>query len=162
MKRLAPSLIVLAALALAAGAAQGSWPLAAAALGCGAVWLAGELRGWPWAPAFGLTSALALGALGMFLQLAPLAMLTGGCAALAAWDLGEFARRLGGVGRVDDRPALVSAHLRRLLAALGAGWALGALALVARFGLSFEWALALAVVALFGLSRLMGWMRPRS
>ena len=159
MKWLIATSAALAALALAVAALATGWPLAALALALGATWLVGTWRGWPWAPALGLAGVLGLGAVGALLRLPALALLTGACLALIAWDLDGFARRVASASQVADADSLTRAHIRRLLAAVAAAWALGAAAVSARMRLGFDWALLLGLLALFSLWWVMRWRR---
>ena len=91
-------------------------------------------------------------AAGVLLGVAGALALAGVVAGLAGWDLGRFARRAHGAGLAAGE-ALERAHLRRLLLVLGAGLALGGLALSLRVSLSFGWALLLAGLAIGALAR---------
>lgn len=75
--------------------------------------------------------------------------------ALAAWDLGHFARRQALA--LDEAAAarMERIHLVRLGQALGAGLVLGALALVVRVALDLALALVVGLAALVALSRLV-------
>jgi hypothetical protein len=75
-------------------------------------------------------------------------------AALAAWDLDHFERRLR---RADTRQAdLRRAHLQRLAVVAGLGLGLGWLALGLRVELNLGWAIVLSLLAIIGLSWVLG------
>lgn len=61
-----------------------------------------------------------------------------------------------------EASALERAHLRRLAVVSGAGVLLGALALTIRLTLRFGFIVALGLVAIFGLSRLIHYLRQES
>jgi hypothetical protein len=152
MKRLVVGSIVLATLVLALGCAMGAfWGGAVIVMLLGALWLLGWRRGWTWTNTLALVGNVIMAALGVWLRIAPLVLLLGVVAALAAWDLFSFAARLRRTPQVIGEASLVRAHLRRLGMVLGAGLLLGALSLTVRFGLSFGWALGLALLVGLGL-----------
>lgn len=155
MRWLASGSMALATLALVLGcAANGFWLGALVAVLLGALWLAGWPRGWDWANPLALVGNVTTAALGVWLGGAPWALLLGVVATLAAWDLCHFAAQLRHTPQVIGEVALVTAHLRRLGVATGAGLLLGGLALTLRLGLSFGPALALLLLAGLGLRAL--------
>ena len=107
-------------------------------------------------------------------------MLVGITAALVAWDLQHFVQHL----RVNERDetdsvdaearteseiraeaearALQRRHLQRLAIVSGLGLLLGALALTVRITLGFGIIFALGLVAIYGLSRLIHYLRQES
>ena len=146
-------------------ASSGLWAGAAAVLAVGVLWLLGHLRAqdrpgaWPWIPpaAFALQASAAAVAVWMDVWVGwPLLGLV---AALVAWDLDQFARRMQAAGRVDDGPGLERMHIQRLLIVAGIGCLLAAVGLAVRVRLSFGLALFLAAVAMLGLSLVIGTMR---
>lgn len=146
--------IIVAMIALALGYGLGSvWIGVGFTLTLGLLWLLGRWRGWGWMvpPAFVLLVGMA--AVGLWLGLGAGWMLVGVVAALSAWDLEYFARRLQTAGRAEQAVALERVHLRRLLAVNAAGLALGAIALGIHIRLGFGLMLVLALVAVWGLSR---------
>ena len=158
--RLTAAAIALAALLPAAGYALAArWFEALAAVVVGAAWLAGSRGRMVWVANLAFLSLVALAAWAVLGGLAPAWGLAGLLAALAAWDVSAFGARLGGEARVVGERALWSGHLRRLGAALAAGLALGAAALLLRVEIGFGWALALGIVAVVALSRAI---RPSS
>jgi len=89
-------------------------------------------------------------------------MLVGVVAALSAWDLDHFARRLRGVERVEMRLALEWHHLRRLISVDGLGLLLAGVALAVQYKFSFDAALVLGLVAVLGLSQMISYLRRES
>jgi prepilin signal peptidase PulO-like enzyme (type II secretory pathway) len=107
-------------------------------------------------------------------------MLVGITAALVAWDLQHFVQHIhvseqtettpeDAEGRVDvevrgdaEKRALERLHLQRLAIVSGLGLLLGTLALTVRLTLSFGVILALGLVAIYGLSRLIHYLRQES
>ena len=73
-------------------------------------------------------------------------------AALGAWDLSRLVRRLSINVRIERGDDIERQHVRRLLMVLGAGLALGLLALLVRVGLSFPAVALMTLVMVFVLS----------
>ncbi len=101
-----------------------------------------------------------LAAVGAWIGLDPWLLLLGLIASLSAWDLDAFARQVKAADAVE--PALEGRHLRRLLVVDGIGLLLAGLALTVQVRLSFGLAVAVAIVALVGLSRAIGFLRRNS
>lgn len=161
MKQVVIGSIALATLTLALGcAASACWGGAVAVVLLGALWLVGWQRGWAWTNSLALVGNVSVAALGIFMGSAPLMLLLGVVATLAAWDLFSFSMRLRRAPQIMGEAALIKAHLQRLGVVIGAGLILGGLALRARFGLSFGWALGLALLAALSL-RYLGRMIQR-
>jgi len=105
-------------------------------------------------------------------------MLVGMTAALVAWDLQYFIQHTPvtepteadstdtGIAdtsiRDENMRALERAHLQRLALVSGSGLLLGGLALTVRLTMGFGVILALGLVAIFGLSRLIRYLRQES
>jgi hypothetical protein len=152
MNRLAVGSIVLAALVLAIGCGVGAfWGGAVAAVLLGALWLVGWQRDWAWTNTLALAGNVSMAALGILAGSAPIVLMLGVVATLAAWDLFSFSTRLRRTPQVVGAAALVGAHLRRLGMVVGVGLLLGVLSLTVHFGLSFGWALGLALLVALGL-----------
>ena len=152
MRRLVVGSIALATLVLALGcAARAFWGGMMVSVLLGALWLVGWQRGWTWTNTLALVGNVSMAALGIFVGSAPLVLLFGVVATLAAWDLFNFSVRLRRAPRIVGEAALIKAHLQRLGLVIGAGLILGALALTVRFGLSFGWALGLTLLVALGL-----------
>jgi hypothetical protein len=100
----------------------------------------------------GLIVFTASAALGLLRGASTFAMLVGTLAALAAWDLDHFERRLRTAQRVEAQGALIRAHLRRLSIVAGLGLTLGGIALSVQVEITFGWALLLGLLAFLALS----------
>lgn len=135
---------------------KGAWGLALGALGLGGLWALGHFRGFPIAH-WGLLGFLTLGALGTLLGFKA-AMLVGTVAALAAWDLDRFARRLRDAERVEGWERLWAAHAQRLLLVIGLGLLLGGIALEGRISLRLWGAILLSIFGLLGISQVLRWL----
>ena len=152
----------LAAAALAVGYAQGGfwgWGVAWVVLG-GVWWLGRRWRAWTGTLAF-LIFVLAAVA-GLWVDLGGGWMLLGTVAALAAWDLDHFTRRLREGGRVEQEAGLVRAHLRRLAEVSAVGLGLGGVALLARIDLGLGLALLLGLLTVIGLRQFLTALRRES
>jgi hypothetical protein len=146
-------------------ALSGLWPGTAAILAVGALWLLGHLRPTGQLGALRWTSSAAFAmlvigaAVAMWMSVWAGWPLLGLVAALATWDLDQFARQMRIAGRVDDGPGLERRHIQRLLIVAAIGCLLAAVGLVLRLRLSFGLALLLAALAMLGLSLIVGYMR---
>jgi hypothetical protein len=98
-------------------------------------------------------------AYGAWLDVATGWLLVGIVAALAAWDLDAFYKRLRRVTRIEQEARLVQNHLRRLLVALGLGLGLSAAALLLQYELRFGWAILLVLLVILGFSRMISSLR---
>jgi len=155
--------IALATSALVLGyAASGVWIGALLLLAWGLLWLLSRRRGWSWGGSLALALSVAAAVVGVRLEVGSGWMLLGVAAALSAWDVDHFERRLEGAGRVEDARALKRRHLRRLLIVDGLGLLVGAVALSVRTGFGFGPSLLLGLLAILGLSRAIGFLRHRS
>lgn len=83
-------------------------------------------------------------------------------AALLAWDLNHFIHHVQASNNADNTHALERAHLQRLGVVGGLGLLLGALALTVKLTLRFSVIFGLGLVAIFGLSRLIRYLRRES
>ena len=160
MKTAAIAAVALAALSLALIYGwHGEWGGVLAGSALGLVGIAGLWR-WRWLTDAGLFGYAAAAAWGVWLELPAAWLLAGLIAALAAWDLVHFARRLDLPGsQVVNRAALVRGHLQRLGLAAGLGLLLGETALALSLDLTLGWALLLGLLAIFGLGGLVGLIR---
>jgi hypothetical protein len=156
----------LAALTLGLGYGLGGyWAGIAVVAALLLLWLAGRRRG-SWAATVGLVAFSGAAAAGVLLGLAAGWMLAGLVAALSAWDLEHFGRRLHSVDWEDGNRAhaalrrdLERDHLWRLLVVAGLGLLLAALALGVRVRLTFLAAVLLGLLAALGLSRAVAFLR---
>jgi hypothetical protein len=137
----------------------GHWAGALVILSVGLIWLLAQWRGWDWMASGELVFTLGAAVFGLWLGLGTGWMLCAVVAAISAWDLDHFAQRLRSVGRVEGKQELERRHLRRLLVMDALGLLLAALATVLQFRLGFGAALLLGVLAVLGLSRLIGFLR---
>jgi hypothetical protein len=161
--RLLPITIGLAAIVLAMGYVVGGvWKVSPILLATGALWWIGQKRHWNLFASVALVGFVVAAAVGLWMGLPAGWMLAGVVAALSAWDLDHFARRLRGVERVEMRSALEQLHLRRLASVDSLGLLLGGLALVVQYKFSFDVALFLGLVAVLGLSQMVNYLRRES
>jgi len=141
---------------------HGLWVGALVVLTLGLLWLLDQWRGWGWMASIALISFVGTAAVGLWLGLGSGWMLFGVAAALGAWDLDRFARRLRSVRHVAGRREVERCHLRRLLGVGGLGLGLGGLALGVKVELGFGTALLLGLLIVLGLSRAVGFLRRES
>lgn len=127
----------------------GVWPVALGLLALGPLWL--NARRWRWLSGLSFALGIAGIALTVGMGVGSGWQLTGITAALAAWDLEAFERRLSTAERVENERALVRTHLRHLSAVCAGGLLLGVLASMIQVRLSFGAALLLASLAVLGL-----------
>lgn len=154
---------VLAAGALATGYGLHGWWLGTTGIGLlGILWVFGYVRGWGWMAYVGLVGFVAAAAIGLLLNLGVGWMVFGLVAALCAWDLHRFVLCLERVDRVVDERTMTKRHLGRLLAVAGLGLVLAVVALRIQVRLTFLMALLLGLMAVWGLSRAVGFLRRES
>ncbi|MBV6396174.1 MAG: hypothetical protein HFACDABA_01767 [Anaerolineales bacterium] len=139
--------------------AEGHASLARWILFLGLAWLIAEIRRWRPAASFGFPICIALAGLGLWLDLSLGWMLAASSAALIAWDLADFMRRVSSASSEDDVPALTRRHLARLMLITSAGLILSLVGTFTRLEFSFEWAAFLALLAALGVTQLVGWMK---
>jgi hypothetical protein len=155
--------VVLAAGALAIGYGLHGWWLWTTGIGLlGVLWVLGYWRGWGWMASVGLVGFVAAAAVGLLLDLGIGWMVFGLVAALCAWDLHRFVLCLERVDRVVDERTMTQRHLSRLLAVAGLGLVLAFVAMRIQVRLTFLMALLLGLLAVWGLSRAVGFMRRES
>jgi hypothetical protein len=125
----------------------------------GLVWLAAFRARWRGTGFIILAGTFLLASIGIGMQLIPLPFAIAFLAALNAWDLIGFSRRIAAADLVVDFPRLERIHLRRLIQVdvLSAGFILLALSVHLRF--SFGWIFFFALVLIFALVRLMVTLR---
>ncbi|BCX02083.1 MAG: hypothetical protein KatS3mg053_0021 [Candidatus Roseilinea sp.] len=105
------------------------------------------------------TAVMAGAAVGLLIGALSALMLLTVVAALAAWDLTHFERRMQALVRVERAGDIERRHLRWLMAALLGGTALAGLALTIRATLSFAAVFALGLLAALALSWMIGALR---
>ena len=148
--------IIIATLALALGFALiPLWPGIIVIAILGSVWLVGQQRRVAWLHDVGFALFIVAAAVGVWWGAPAGWMLAGATAALAAWDLARFDRRLIQVELIASEDQLRRDHRQRLLAVAGLGLGFGALALSPPFELSIGWAILLGLLVVIGLSRLI-------
>ena len=153
----------LAAGAVATGYGLQGWWLWVVGVGLLAIlWVPGYWRGWGWMATVGLIGFVSASAAGLLLDVGVGWMVTGLVAALCAWDLHRFVACLETVDRVEDERGLTRRHLGRLLVVAGLGLALAVTALGIEVRLTFLMALLLALLAAWGLSQAVGFLRQES
>lgn len=154
-----------ASIGLAAGTLALGYGLAGILLGAlaavilGGLWLVGQWRQLAWVASLGLVIAAGMAAAGLLLGVGAGWSLVAVVAALSAWDLDAFARRLNRAAKVEGQADLERQHLLRLLAVDGLGLVLAAVALGVRFRFGFGLALLLGILAILGLSQAIGLLR---
>ena len=148
--------IIIATLTLALGYALiPVWLGAIIVVTLGLVWLVGQQRRMDWLNDLSFALFTVAAAFGVWWGAPAGWMLAGAAAALAAWDLARFDRRLAQVEQIAGEGQLRRDHLRRLLAAAGLGLGFGALALSLQFELSIGWAILLGLLVVIVLSRII-------
>jgi hypothetical protein len=117
---------------------------------------------WAWIHSVMLLLFTAQAAFGILAGLPAVWMLLCLAAALSAWDLEYFLRRVSSVEREAAAHSLARQHLRRLAAVIGAGLLAGGAALLiqARFTLVAE--LLAGLLAILALSQVIGYLRRES
>jgi hypothetical protein len=151
MHRASRWLPLLMGLILAAEHARhGAWGWALVALGLGSGWMAGWSRPWPWLPSVGLLGGVALSVLALLQSGSPLGALIASSLALLSWDRADAQAANDSAAQ---RPGTTLALLRgrRVVAVIGIGLGMSALALTIDSRLSRMTVGLLGLVALAGL-----------
>lgn len=143
-------------------ALDGVWQGALLIVALGFLWLFDQWRGGSWVASVGLVFFVGAAAAGLWLDLGDVWMLLGVVAALSAWDLDRFARRQKNAERVENVQQLERRHLWRLLIVDGLGFLLAVVGLGLKIKVSFGVALLLVLLAVLGLSRVVGFLRRES
>ena len=125
----------------------------------GALWVLAWYLGWGWGASVALACFVGGAAVGLWMRLWAGWMLIAVVGALTAWDLNHFARRSRRGEEIAGNSGLERAHLRRLLSVDGLGLLLAGSALLVRVRLRFAAVFCLALLAAFGLSRVIGFLR---
>jgi hypothetical protein len=159
-RKVLPASTVLATALLAVGfGLYDTWNRALLVLAAGALWLLGQRLGWRWVASTVLVFFALMAILGLWLAVPDDWMLLGWVAALSAWDLEHFARGMADAGYVEDVQDLERGHLRRLLIVDELAVLLGELALRIKVEIGFGTVFVLALLAVFGLSRAIRFLR---
>ena len=156
MRRVAVIAIVSGSLGMGGQyAVDGRWGMVLACLLAGALWLFPSQYGAGQRPTISLLFLAGAGGAGVYLEYAPVWLLTHFVILLIAWDLDHFTRVLQQFSRDHAREkepsALFHAHLRRLGMVAGLGWCLGMAALYVRVPTRFAGALALGLLVFLSL-----------
>jgi hypothetical protein len=158
--RLLPATVGLATAALVLGYSHiGAWVWMLPVVALGGLWLLGLWRRWGWVSSVGFVLYVAVAVMGMLLDSGSGWLLLGVGLALAAWDLDSFVRRLRQGQWIEDERDLERHHLLRLSAVGGVGLLLATAALGMTLDLGFGAVLLLGLLAVAGLSWVIGSMR---
>jgi hypothetical protein len=125
----------------------------------GGLWLFAIWQRWRWFSSIGIFVLVSLAGYGLWNELSPAWMLTGALGGLFAWDLTDFLRRLRFATKTDDRRGLQRRHLTRLLIVALIGVTLFSIATLLRLEFTFEGAVLLTLIAAFGVTQLVAWLR---
>jgi hypothetical protein len=154
---------VLATAALSAGyGLAGLWPWLVAPGGLGLVWLGGYWRDWFWITPLGLIGFAVAAAAGLLQGLGAGWMVLGLVAALCAWDLHYLVRTLQALEPAKVHRRLEWSHIQRLSVVAGLSLVLAAVALTIEVRFTFLVALFLGLLAVWGLGRVVGFLRHES
>lgn len=116
-------------------------------------------RGWKWVNPLSLLVFVFTASYSVWKGISPVLMLVVVVAALSAWDLESLAGRLGQVKASVVDPGIERRHLSRLAVIDGASLVLGGVAMVIKISLSLGVILFLGVVAAYGLSQVILYIR---
>jgi len=158
--------IVLLLLSVVSSAVLSCWGYAAVgwiwvALGLalvGAFWLVAIWRRWAWFAWVALAFYTLAGGFGVLLDLPLIWLLGGMVSGLVAWDLTNFHYQLHFVEK-EDLAMMERSHMGRLGLFLGIALLLGAGAIAFQVRLAFEWVALLVLLGIWGLSRMVKWLR---
>ncbi len=154
---------IIAAGTLAAGYGFNNQPLGALLfVALGLLWLVGQRYKRPIVASASFLCFVVGAVLGAWYGVKSGWLLCGVTAALVAWDLSHFVAHVQETKNVENLRALERAHLQRLGLVGGLGLLLGVLALTVRLTLRFSVVIALGLVGVFGLSRLIRFLRQES
>ncbi len=135
-------------------------PLAAlAVVFIAAGWVLLLLRGYARVSYFGLLAAMLAAGAGALVELNVGLLLGGALAALAAWDLAHFSRRLARAAPGDPKDRVEILHLANLGLVLVVGGGLALAASVVEINLGIAPAFALALFAGVGAVAFIHWLR---
>lgn len=155
--------ISLASIMLAIGYIQGGLVLGAFfAVALGGLWYIGHALKWRYLASFELTVFFGLAAVGTFFDINFIWLLVGMGSALAAWDLDQFSQRMERFPIEESFLKLEQNHFRRLLVILIPGTILAAVVPTIQIELTFTWALILGLIAIYGLSQTVKYLRRES
>jgi len=124
----------------------------------GVFWLVAIWRGWTWFSWVGLALITLAAGFGLLLDLPMVWMFAGLVGGMLAWDLSNFHWQLRFVEKEDLLP-MERSHMVRMGLFLGIALALGVGSMVLRTRLTFEWVALLVLLGVWGLSRMVKWLR---
>jgi hypothetical protein len=152
--------IGLGSAALAAGyTLLGLWSFAGVAVGLTAFWYAGIYYEWGWANGIAFLAFWGLAVAGAVYGVGVIWLASGLVAALAAWELSNFTKRMQPFPHNDMLDLIARRHLWRLLTVSLVSTVLVIISLGFQLSLPFGWAFVRALVALLGLSQAVGYLR---
>jgi hypothetical protein len=138
------------------------WIGAAIIVALGLFWLVGQWRGWRPVSVLVAISFIFATALGIWQGVPAAWMLFSIVTTLVAWDLDQFTHRLEQAGQIVGETELKRIHLQRLLVIAGLGFLFGGIALRLQVELNLGWGIFLGLLAIAGLSRIIGFLRRES
>jgi len=134
-------------------------PYVWAALGIGTLWTWGLLQHKKWMPRFGLALLTLLAAAGLYQSLPFGWMFAAALSGLASYDLSNFCLRLRYAAKNEDTRLLQRVHFTRLGIMTVLGLILSSIAMLWQAEFTFEWAIFLVLIGVWGASLLVGWVR---
>jgi hypothetical protein len=137
----------------------GQVPLALFLLLFGFAWLYACWKNWNWFSTAGIFLTLGLAAYGLWIDLSAGWMFAGALGGLMAWDLADFICRIHAIPESDAVQGLRKRHLARLTIVAIVGLTLASIAMLVRLEFSFEWLALLTLMAILGISQMIGWLR---
>lgn len=160
-------MIGLATLALGVGYAWpwgegGYWLMLPVIAFLGGLWLGLSRSRWGWIHSIALLIYIGLAALGALLRLPAGWMLLCLAAALSAWDLAYFLRRVSSVEREEIARLLARQHLQRLGLVIGLGLLLAGAALILQARFTLGVALLAGLLAILTISQVIAILRRES
>jgi len=152
--------LVVGIISLAWGYYEAGYPLIARLLaGFGLLWLVTQVRRWRWFSGAGFLVTLLAAAVGQWIGAAIGWMVVGVVGGLLTWDLGEFRHRLAYAAEDDDIRGLERRHLARVTIVAVIGTLLGTLVMVVQVRFTLEWGILLGIVAAWGVSQMVSWIK---
>ena len=128
----------------------------------GILWLVAAWQRWRWFAYVGITFNLLAAALGLWLlNFPPGWMFAGAIGGLLAFDLTDFRYRLRFSASDQERRIVENRHLPRVTLLAVLGMILSSFAMLIKRQLTFEWAVLLMIVAVFGIIQLVDRFRQR-
>jgi hypothetical protein len=128
----------------------------------GLVWLIAVWKRWRWFAYIGITFNFLAAALGLwFLNFPPGWMFAGVIGGLLAFDLTDFRYSLRFSASDDERRIVENRHLPRITLLVTLCMLLASLAMQVKKQLTFEWALLLGIIAVFGTIQVVVRFRRR-